>query len=348
MVKKRNKNKKLSKKNEKKYINIMDFMQKEYPLTFILGARSVGKTISAFTTLIKHFKETGERGVYIRRYDTEIETSAINLSLLGQLTGSEINRGKVKVNGVATDMIMVDGEPAIYMLALSVASKYKSNSFDNVWLVIYDEFIDLDNRELRSETKKFMQFMMTVFREYDKLRATFLANATNIFNCYFLDFEVMPESRVTKYKELGIKIIMYQTSEELKQEQINTVMSKLVSKLEGDEGSSLENKFTANFDNFISKLSKNAKYIGTYKLNDELYGCYKEKDYYLISRKYDEGFKRKNALSYEDVDEDFELINWDAYSTLRGWFMKRRVRFTDVKTRTAFIRRFKKMSLYSD
>lgn len=302
-------------------------------------------TISSFTEAIKTFKKTGKRSIYMRRFDTEIERTAIDLSLIGSLTNTEVAREKVKINGVNTDVITVDGEPAIYMIALSVAGKFKSNAFPNIDLIMMDEFIDMNGRELKDETNKFLQFAMTVFRDMNNFKALFVANATNLFNCYFLDLEMLPTAKITRNKELGVKIVMYETSEELKQEQLSTKLARIVEHVEGDNGSSLTNTFKGNFDTFIRKLEKNDKYLGTYKLNDTLYGAYKHGKDVLISPKADSNFKFKCALSYGDVDEEFGLVTWERYQTLRQLFFRQHVFFTDIRTRTIFMKRFKTPSL---
>lgn len=331
-----------------KYIQLRKFTQDAFPWLFILGARGTGKTINTFLTAIKEFNETGKKSIYMRRYDTEIETSSIDFNLVSELTGCDITREKYKMDGVITDMILVDDKPAIYMLALSGAGKYKSKSFADVDTIYYDEFLDLYDRELKNETKLFLNFAMTVFRDFTKFKAVFLANSTNLFNNYFLDLEIMPTAKITKFRDIGVKIVMYQTSEELDKERRNTVLAKVVAKVEGEEGSSLDNKFTGSFTTFIKKLGANSRYTATILLNGQKFGMYKDDEYIIISPKFDDNFKTKFALSFQDVSEDYPLINWDVYTTLRYRFMKTKVFFTDVKTRTLFIRKFRKQSLNVD
>lgn len=334
------------KKNKSKFINVKDFMQDEYPWTFIVGARSVGKTVSTFTTMINTYKETGKMSIYMRRYDTEIENTAVDLGLLERLTGTELARDRVKINGIFTDCITVNGDPAIYMIALSVSSKFKSNAFPNIDMLAMDEFIDPSGRELKDETNKFLQFAMTVFRDMVSFKALFVANATNLFNNYFLDLEILPTGTVTRNKELGVKLVMYKTSEELDLERRQTTLAKLVEKMEGQDNSSFDNTFSGNYDTFIRKIEGSAKYMGTYKLNNQEYGVYKNKQCFVISHKFDPNHKNKRALTFSDVDEQYSLIDFEKYSILRGNFFNHRLFFSDVKTRTAFLKKFKKMSLY--
>lgn len=335
-------------KKETKYIDLKKFIQDEYATTFILGARGVGKTINAFVYMIENFKRDKKLGIYLRRYLTEIETSAIDFKLIGTLTDTEITREKININGVMYDMILVDGEPCIYMLALSVVGKYKSSAFTDVDIIIYDEFIDLKDRELKNETTLYLQFAMTVFRDFTKYKALFLANNTNIFNNYFLDFEVLPKSKVTKFRDKSIKIVTYKTSQELDEEREKTPLAGLVNLVEGVDNSSLDNKPSGSFEDFIRPLNKNAKYLYTYKLKKIIFGVYRHGNYMIISSKYDPNFKKVFALTFDDVSETIPILEFEDYTILRNMFLNGLVFFTDVKTRSLFIRRFKKAGFITD
>lgn len=186
---------------------------------------------------------------------------------------------------------------------------------------------------------------MTIYRDFRKYKALFLANNTNIFNCYFLDLEVLPKGRVTKFREDSIKIIAYETSSILDNERNNTPLARIVRKLEGEESTSLDNIPKGNYEDFIRRIPKNAKYTRTYKLNGAMYGEYFDGTNYYISNKCDKNYKLKEALSYDDVDEYFKLVDGEKYYTLRAYFLGGKVFFTNVKTRSMFIKRFKKISL---
>ena len=333
-----------------KYIHVSSFEQDAYPVTFIIGARGVGKTVHALSENLKRCFENGTQFIYLRRYQTEIDTLSINLALLSDLIGHEITLDNIKdESGRTSKMILVDGEPVCYILALSVASKYKSNDYSKVDKIVYDEFIDINGRELKNETKLFINFAMTVFRDFSKYRALFLANATDLYNCYFLDFEVMPRSTVTKFHDKGIKIIMYRTNAELDDERLNTVLAKQVGLIEGADGSSLSNNFDNQFNDFLDKVKNGDKYICTYRLNGAYYGMfYHQADQrYIISDKADLTFKRKKALKFEDATNDFPVVDFDDFSALRGIFKGTHLFFTNAKTRTYFIKYLKK-GMYSD
>ena len=154
-------------KKQSKYINIADFINDGFATTFILGARGVGKTIGAFVYMINQFKETGAKGIYLRRYQIEVEKAGIDAGLLSELTGSEITRETIEIEAVAYDFILVDGEPAIYMLALNTLGKYKSSAFPGVNIIIYDEFIDCNEYDVEFHFVDGVKFVKTLYRPFD-------------------------------------------------------------------------------------------------------------------------------------------------------------------------------------
>lgn len=336
---------------ESKYINTDQFQTKDYPMTYIIGARGVGKTVNSLALNLKRCYQQHTQFIYLRRFQTEIDTLGLPLKLLTELVGEEITKDTIKDDsGRISNMLLVNGRPVCYLLALSVAAKYKSNDYSNVDNVIYDEFIDIRKRELKNETTLFINFMMTVFRDFSKYRVLFLANATDIFNCYFLNFEIMPKGKITKFRQKGIKIVMYQTSQELASEHARSILAKQVSLLEGDDGSSLANNFTVNYEDFVRPLTKQAKQKRLLKLNNQLYGLYFDPSYpaNLISTKFNKENKFKQACTYADITEDFPLMPVDDFLNLKGLFYQNKLFFNNAKTRTMFMRLIKKGSIFND
>lgn len=280
--------------------------------------------------------------IYLRRYQSEIETASFNLALLSKLVGHTVTRDwATDKNGKKVDCLLVDNNVVCYLLALSTAAKYKSNDYSDVTEIIYDEFIDPRGRELKNETKLFLNFAMTVFRDFSKYHALFLANATNLYNCYFLDFMVMPKYKITKFSKLGIKIVMYQTSEALNQEHYNSVLGQQVLRLEGEDSSSLANRFDNAFDDFISGLTKYAKYQLTVRLDGVDYGVYSDVNWIIISTKVDPSYPEKYAMTYDDATNDFTMIDPMQTNSFIAAFKRGQLRFTDVKSRSKWIRFFK-------
>lgn len=333
-------------KKQKKFIDVEQFQQPEYPVTFIIGARGVGKTISSLSKKLKTNWQNHTMFIYLRRYQSEIETASFNLALLSKLVGHTVTRDwATDKNGKKVDCLLVDNTIVCYLLALSTAAKYKSNDYSEVTEIIYDEFIDPRGRELKNETKLFLNFAMTVFRDFTKYHALFLANATNLYNCYFLDFMILPKYKITKFSKLGIKIVMYQTSAALNEEHYNSVLGQQVLRLEGEDSSSLANRFDNAYDDFISSLDKYAKYQMTIRLGGVAYGIYTDLDFIIISTKVDTSFPEHYAMTYDDAGDDYPMIDPLQTNSFIAAFKRGQLRFTDVKSRSKWLTFFKHPSV---
>lgn len=284
-----------------KYFHIENFLDNNYSTLFILGARGVGKTVSSISYYVKRCYENKTKFIYLRRYQSEIDTLGFNYDLISKITGLEVNQENVKdKSGRRALMITANGAPVGYMLALSVASKYKSTDYTGTEVLIYDEFIDIRGRELRNEVNLYLNFAMTVFRDFSKYRAVFLANATNLFNCYFVNFNTFPKGKITKFKNLSIKIVMYQTSAELTKRE-KTPLAKLV-RSAGDSESSLDNTFIKD-TGYIGDLTSKDKCLMVMKLGGACFGYWQYKERAVISNKFDPSVT--NKISIDELDNDF-------------------------------------------
>lgn len=277
-----------------KYINVTDFIDDKYPTTFILGARGVGKTISSFVESIKHCYEHDQTFVYMRRTKTEIDTLGLNLPLISELSGYDVDLAVVKDKTTGRRSKMITAKKGKktknvgYLVPLSIAANYKSNAYINPWIVIYDEFIDIRGKELKNEPNLFVNFCSTFFRD-SPYRALFLANATDLFNIYFVQFKIMPKGRVTKFKKLGIKIVMYENDNYIKNK--DKPLNKLFTLL-NEDSPELTNKFIQT-EGFVKKLEKGAKNVSIIRMGDTDYGLWTNDGTMTISPKHDPGLKQK-------------------------------------------------------
>lgn len=326
-----------------KYIKPSKFESDKFPVTFIVGARGVGKTVNSLAENLERCFEQHTQFIYLRRYQTEVDTLGLNLKLLSDIIKHDVTVDQVKDDsGRTSRMLCVDDEPIGFILALSVASKYKSNDYSKVDKIIYDEFIDINGRELKNETFLFMNFAMTVFRDFSKYKVLFLSNATNLYNCYFLDFNILPKSRITKFRDKGIKLVVYDTSSELEEEHNKSILAKQVRLIEGEDGSSLSNKFDNEFNDFIMKIPHDATYWKTLRLKNQEYGVYHAGDVYIVNSKADLSFPKKYACRMDDATNDFKVLDAFQFGQLRGLFNNGRLYFVNEKIRSIFIKFLKK------
>lgn len=324
---------------ESKYININDFIDNKYKWLFVIGARGVGKTVNSIAWAIKKAYQNHQKFIYLRRYQTEIDTLGLNLSLLSKITDLKVELDRQKDDsGRFSTMITANGQGVGYLIALSVAAKYKSTDYTGTFVIIYDEFIDIRGRELKNEVNLFLNFAMTVFRNFADFNAVFLANATDPFNCYFIAYNILPKGLITKNKELGIKIVMYRTSGALN-ERNKTQLAKLVFALDNDD-SALTNNFKIS-DDFVQKQKANAKCKYIINLQGTDYGIWLSDSYTTISKKYDPSVSR---VSIDSLNEEYDYKPYFIVG-LSDALKRKHLTFSDTMTRGIWLKAMKERNL---
>lgn len=175
----------------------------------VLGARGTGKTFGAKIKGIKDAIHKGTEFIYLRRYKDEIKFSKDGFfadvvaenkfpNIVFKVDGTKgywDHKQDADYTGDEVDPKDRDWKVCVHFFALSVGGQIKSQSFPNVTLLIYDEFvIEKGNIQyLPNEVKKFNDFYSTIDRYTGKTRALFLSNSVSIMNPYFLAWNIEPE-----------------------------------------------------------------------------------------------------------------------------------------------------------
>lgn len=261
------------------FFNPNNVFENNYLLNFVVSERGSGKTFSTLKYCVEQFLEKGEQFVYLRR--TEIERDNSITTLLYQLQDEGLFLGNRFV--VRDDHITCDGKIICRCLAVSTAYKHKSVSFSKVKTVIFDEFIDENNRYLKDEVTKFLSLMESIGRMRD-FRIICLGNKSTDFNPYYLYFKIKSSgSHFTRFKQKSILIHEFK-SEEYRSAKLDTKFGQLI---------------------------KDTQY-GNFMLNNEAI----QDDYAFIDKL--KGFKKipvaniiidkKNIVMYEAIGEGFFLF----------------------------------------
>lgn len=336
-----------NKDDSNKFLHIADFIQDGYQSTFILGARGVGKTISTLVYCIKKAYNTHSKFIYLRRYQREIDNLGLNVQLLSDLTGLDIEYVTDKdPNGRSVSMIKANGDMVAWVLALNTVAQYKSNDYSNTFLIVYDEFIDVKNREIKGEVGLFLTYAETVFRDFSKFRALFLANATNIFNSYFIEWNCIPRGKVTKFKRKNkkgkvvklIKVVMYRTSGELQDEHENSGLGMLALMTNADDPN-----ITNNFDvpdDFVKKQQAKAKCTYIVNLAGSDYGLW-QGDYFTISKNFDPS---RPHVSIDNLSEAYDYRPYWIVG-LSESLKNKHLTFSDSITRGVWLKAMKEKRL---
>lgn len=309
-----------------------DFLKPDndpYIWTFVIGGRSVGKTVNSLAQNIKFCYETNKRFIYMRRWQADFDRSGghIDLPLISRLSGYDVqikpfddgtgSKRQMIVAGHAkeitdkegkTKIILEDAKGVGYFTALSVNYHTRSSAWPNVWLIIYDEFIPVDGRELpkNEEWKAYTGFLQTVFRDPRKVKSLFIANAIpgGEFNSYFIKLNLFPRGRVTRDRERGVKIVQYVENENLIKERASSKLYKILESTGESQNDFSQAHFVYDKD-FIKPLTGKSKMKIIYNLDGTKYGLWYNKDGYILSSKFDRSCQTKYILDEIDPCGDF-------------------------------------------
>lgn len=199
-------------KGKSVYTNIIG--RSELPFQIFIGERGVGKTYSA----IRHCLVNHIPFIYLRRTDTEMRMLSTEYSnpckSIAKNEGLDIRVEMSKDFASIQECVTTyeDGDeietyyPRGFICALSTFSKLRGVDFNEIEVIIFDEFIPESHvRPIRNESDAFLHLYETVNRnrEFDgkpPLRVYLLGNAISLRNTILLGLGV-----VTKIADMKAK-----------------------------------------------------------------------------------------------------------------------------------------------
>ena len=220
---------------------------------FVIGNRGGGKTFDAKKKCINRFKKKGQQFVWVRRYQTEIDT----LSDFWADIAPHFPNDKLTVEG---NKLYINGELAGYLVALTKAMQLKSVAFPRVTLIVFDEFIIDKGRitYLKKEAQLFLELFETIARTRDNVVALFLGNAISIVNPYFEYFKITPKLGQKFTKKDGVCVEFYFNDDFVKMKE-GTRFGRVIKGTQYGEYNML-NKFLRDSDSYLAKRPATADF----------------------------------------------------------------------------------------
>lgn len=288
------------------YYDITGLLSQRCAFNFVIGNRGGGKTYNSKKLCIKRFLNKGQQFVWVRRYQTEIDT-------LGQFWADiqhdeELNKKYPGLELTQTKTeLFINGDLAGYLIPLSTSMKLKSVAYPLVSTIIFDEFIIDKGRltYLRNEAQVFMELYETIARMRDNVVAVFLGNAISVVNPYFTFFKVAPKLNQRFTKKNGVCIEFYFNDEFIaKKEQ--TKFGQLIKDTSYGEYN-MKNKFLRDSDSFITARPSTAdRKIYQFILDSERFSLWQDIKYqnFYIDRNFEPNFGEFRTWVSNPVDMD--------------------------------------------
>lgn len=184
---------------KQKYVDLTPIEKEKFPYTMILGARSNGKSFWVKKYCLEQsFRNKDHKFVYLRRFQIEARAAdvegyfrdaPITDITKGQYTKIIVYRGCIYFGSVDPETGKdIRGEVAGYVAYLSNEQHFKSQNFNDVQEIIFEEFIT-DGGYLGREPEKLQSLISTIARKR-KIRVWLIGNTINRVCPYFREYQL--------------------------------------------------------------------------------------------------------------------------------------------------------------
>lgn len=192
----------------------------------IYGERSNGKTYAVLEEAIILYFTLGKKTAVIRRFDSDFKgglgqqmfenfasNGFINFISEGQYNGIKFQSGKWYFAYYdpedANAKPVVSNEPFAFAFGINTAERYKSSSFPDVGLIVFDEFLTR-KYYLNNEFIDFMNLLSTIIRDKNDIPVYMLGNSVNRYCIYF---DEMGLNHVLNMKPGDLEVYTYGKSD---------------------------------------------------------------------------------------------------------------------------------------
>lgn len=275
-------------------------------MNMVLSNRGGGKTFNMTRWAIDDYKKSGSQCVWVRRYQTEIDEMLTNEKFFDAVREYYPN-DELTIDGNSG---YVNGNLAIYFIALSTSRQLKSNNYPFVNKIIFDEFIIDKGRVtyLKNEVEVFLDLYETIARMRDNVRAVLLANSITIVNPYFLFWNIKPNpnKRFTVKGQVCVELF---TDADFIEKKKKTRFGQLV---DGTRygNYAIDNKWLLDNETFVEQKTPDAEFMLGIKYFGIMYGFWVDYKVGLIfvNRQYDPSSYSLYCLTKDDHEANLLLI----------------------------------------
>lgn len=272
------------------YYDGSKIMSYNAPVNIVVGERSEGKTYWFKRKGIKNYLRDGSTWVYLRRHDSIFKKTLNRRPFFGDVA-HEFPGIQFRVDG--RDMLLKreDGdkwEVFGHFAALSQAQTYKGTTDPTCTMLVFDEFIN-EHRVppyLPNEPTMLMNFWETLDRREDRVRCFLLANAADMINPYFLEWNIqLDKPGIRRYKG-GLLVVQWDENVSFSEHAADSNIGRFTAGTSYDEYSR-GNIFIGSGDEFIAKKPSKARPVCAVVFKDQRFGIWRDikEGRYYVTRK---------------------------------------------------------------
>lgn len=285
-------------------------------ISIIIGERGVGKSYGAKKVVIEDFLKNDNQFIYVRRYNTELETAVpqffsdiVNNDEYPDYVFSVKKSKKMSVFYLQKKFVDEKGEEKLdekqeigYAVPLSTSHVLKSTSFPKVRTIIFDEFLLTKGsyHYLRNELTMFLDMIETVGRLRSNLRVFMIANASDAYNPYmsYFDLDLPYNSEFKTFKD-GEIVVNYIKNEEYRDEKRRSRFGKLIAGTDYEKYA-IDNQWLGRTNkDFVKKKGGNATCRYVFYFDKIKYGLWYDNSERKVYVSHDHDPMRYNEYAFD-------------------------------------------------
>ena len=240
-----------------------------------------GKSYGAKKYVIQQYNKKHSQFLYLRRYDNEIKE--IFEKTNGQKDFFDDIKDEFPKNKLEAKnrKFYIDGECFGYAKRLTEAQDLKSSVYQNVKIIIIDEYPIENTRHrhyLPNEAMVILGIIDSIIRNRSDIKIFILGNAVEgleyspLFSFFNLS---LPYNNDIKLFKDNLILVQYMNNEEFRKDRENTLIGKLA-KGTDYEKYAMQNKILDKNKNFIEKKKGSSKFSFAFVYNDITYGVWND------------------------------------------------------------------------
>lgn len=309
----------------------------------VIGARGIGKTFGAKKKCCKKFKYENKHFAWVR--DTESACDKLRANNGADFFKDLARYWRPKFFDLSKcyikqDVIFINGEYAGKLLAMSTYYNNKGNVFDDIDIIVLDEFIPESIQVNRgSRARQFLNTVQTIGRTRTNFEIIILANALDLAD----DILDLFDLKITGFgyylnREKDACIHYAPNNPEFDKKNANSLAGKLTKGTQFEAQIS-QNIFDTNEISYFEKRPPKCEFMCI--LHNE-YGCcrlYERKGFIYVDHDLDPSWRKEHRYvnDIRSVTPIRKLMGKNQIDNLRKYFEHGRVEFKNATLRKVFI-----------
>lgn len=299
--------------NKNKYYSLTRLFSHNAYFNICMSGRGQGKTFSGKKFMLDNYIKKNKQSAYMRRTVAELDDCK---DTFFKDIAPYYPDHELKVEGYEG---YIDGEVAIYFVAVSNSGNKKSTPYPDVNFILFDEYIPTKSthsgRFLKNEMILLLDMIETIFRDRETngeiQKVLFLSNSVSyvcpLFS--FFDIEPSPGVRFQRFKNNLIVLELFE-SKAFVEEKKNSSFGKLIQGTKYADYA-IGNEVLQDTNDFIQKSKKGKwQFLCEIKVDNMRLGIwFNLKDYTLyVDEKIDNSSIEKYVVFQDDLTPSYFLV----------------------------------------